>query len=426
MNQETDSFVDEIDLRQYLQVLLDHWPWIVVATIVGAAIAGVLSFFIISPTYEATALIAITPPKYLMEFSPEFRAVAQERLQTEIYGTYPEFAKSDELLQEVSTALAKQTGDEPSGLGSLRGQMSVQASKEVGLISLTISGRDPERVAALVNLWAELYVEMLNRLYGDQEDDYDFFAGQLKLALDDLQAAQQALAEFKARDLSALLSSELAAQIDALDELLAAKNAIEGQEQTIDSWRQQLSSESRDRTVSRADELTTLLMQLEAFGVIKEGVQPQFQVSLEQIAEEWSVAEQIAYLNSLEDFLQHRSEEIDVEVAERQPEILGLQQDLQAAKNEEDRLSQEIKIARSLSESLALKAEEARIASESQVGIAQVASKAAVPRNPVAPRKLFNMAIGAALGLMVGLALAVLLELVAGSQKTTGDSGSDD
>jgi succinoglycan biosynthesis transport protein ExoP len=426
MTQETEPFSDEIDLGQYLQIFLNRWPWLAMAAIVGAVTAGILSFFVISPTYEATALVAITPPKYLMEFSPEFRAVAQERLQTEIYGTYPEFAKSDELLQEVSTAVAEQIGTMPPDIGSMRSQMSVQASREVGLISLSVKGSSPERATALVNVWAELYVQLLNRLYGGQEDDYDFFASQLKLALDDLEAAQQALAEFKARDPSALLSSELAAQIEALDDFLAAQNSIEQQQQTIESWRQQLSSEPSGRTASQADVLTTLLMQLEAFGVIKEAVQPQLQIALEQIADEWNVEELIAYLNDLEEFLQSRSAEIDVQVAARQPEILGLQQELQAAQNEEERLSQEVNIARSLHESLALKAEEARITSESQVGIAQVASQAAIPHNPVAPRKLLNIAMGAVLGLIGGLALVLLLQSGVGPENTAKDSGLDD
>jgi uncharacterized protein involved in exopolysaccharide biosynthesis len=426
MTQDTMSFVDEIDLRKYLQVLLDHWPWIVVAMIVGAITAAIVSFFVISPTYEATALVAITPPKYLMEFTPEFRAVAQERLQTEVYGTYPEFAKSDELLQEISTELVEQTGADAPGLGRLRGQMFVQASKEVGLISLSVRASDPDRAASIVNIWAELYVQLLNRLYGGQEDDYDFFATQLKLAQDDLNLAQEALAEFKARDPSALLSSELAAHVDALDAYLGSKNSMEVQKQTIESWRQQLASQPDSGTVSRADELTSLFMQLQAFDFMQRGSQPQFQIALEQIAEGWKVADQLAFLDSLEDFLQSRFAEIDVQMAELQPEVLRLQQELQAAANEEERLNQEVKIARSLSESLALKAEEARIASESQVGIAQLASKAAVPQNPIAPRKLLNTAIGAALGLIVGLALVVVLEFAAGPRETTGDSGSDD
>ena len=426
MTQETEPFADEIDLRQYLQVILNHWPLIVIATLVGAAIAGALSFFVISPNYEATALVAITPPKYLMQFSPEFQAVAQERLQTEIYGTYPELVESDELLQQVADSLAEALGTTPPALERLRNQLSVRASKGVGLIYLSAKDSDPEKAAGIANILAELYVRMLNRLYGSEEDDYDFFASQLQQASDDLEAAQQALADFKARDPSALLSNELAAQINALNDYLAKQNSIEQQQQTIGAWHQQLSPEPSGKAASRADELTTFLMQLEAFGVLKEAVQPQFQVSLEQIVDEWSVSEQIAYLNDLEGFLQSRSAEIDLRVADLQPEILRLQQELQAAKNEDERLSQEVKIAKSLRESLALKAEEARITSESKVGIAQLASKASVPQDPVAPRKLFNTAVGAALGLMVGLALAVLLELGAAYRQTAGDSGSDE
>jgi succinoglycan biosynthesis transport protein ExoP len=426
MTPETEPFADEIDLREYLQVILNHWSWIVLATIVGAAIAGALSFFVISPTYEATALVAITPPKYLMQFSPEFQALAQERLQTEIYGTYPELVRSDELLQQVIDSLTEDLGTTSLSLESLRNKISVRASKGVGLIYLSVKDNDPEKAASLANTLAELYVQTLNGLYSNPETEYEFFATQLVEAKSDLETAQEALAAFKARDPSALLSSELKAQIDALNDLLAAKNSIQMQEQTIESWRQQLSLESNGSTVSRADELTAFLMQLEAFGVMKESVQPQFQVSLEQIAEEWSVAEQIAYLNSLKEFLRSRAAEIDIRVAELQPEILRLQQDLQAATNEEERLSQEVTIASSVHESLALKAEEARITSESQAGIAQLASKAAVPKNPVAPRKLLNVAMGAALGLIAGLALAVLLELLRVSHQSTGDRGSDD
>ena len=45
--------------------------------------------------------MAITPPRYLMQFSPEFRTIEQERIQTLIYGSLPELARSDELVQQV-------------------------------------------------------------------------------------------------------------------------------------------------------------------------------------------------------------------------------------------------------------------------------------------------------------------------------------
>lgn len=406
---ETGLLDDEIDLLQYLQIFLNHWRWIVLVTFVAAVVAAGISQFILAPTYEATALVTITTPKYLMEFSPEFRAVAQDRLETEISKTYPELAKSDELLEQVAGAL-EQTSNSQNTLN--KSKMSVQASKSVGIIRLTVQDEKPALAATIVNIWAEHYVRMLNRLYGSEEGEYSFFADQLVLAGTDLDAAQEALAEFKARDRAQLLSSELDAKVAALDGYLATGNTIAVLEQEIDGWRAQLATRPGDQEVSPADELTAFLMQMEAFGVFREDAQPQFQILIEEVAKEQTVIEQIAFLDRLGSLLETRAAEIAIQVEELEPNILSLQYELQQARNEQDRLTRDLTISRSLYESLSLKTEEARIASESLTGVSRLASRASIPKNPVGPRKMINTAIGAGLGLAAGLLFAVLLELL--------------
>jgi uncharacterized protein involved in exopolysaccharide biosynthesis len=423
-SRESNLFDDEIDLLQYLRILLDHWHWIVLTTLVAAAVAAGISQFILAPTYEATALVTITSPKYLMEFSPEFRAVAQERLETEISKTYPELAKSDELLEQVAGVLDQ----ESNGQGAVsKGRMSVQASKNVGIIRLTVQDEKPTLATTIVNIWAEHYVRMLNQLYGGEEGEYSFFAEQLALAGTDLETAQEALAEFKARDRAQLVSSELDAKIAALDGYLATGNTIAVLEQEIDGWRAQLATRPGDQDVSPADELTAFLMQMEAFGVFREDAQPQFQILLEKVARGQTIAEQIAFLDQLESLLQTRAAEIAIQVEELEPNILSLQYELQQARNEQDRLNRDVNIARSLYESLSLKTEEARIASESLQGVSRLASRASIPDNPVGPRKLVNTATGAGLGLAAGLLLAVLLELLSKTRSTAEtDSPADE
>lgn len=420
-NREPDVYDSEIDLRSYAQMFLRHWPWILVTVIVATAVAAVLSYYVLSPTYEATSLVAVTSPKYLMQFSPEFRALAQERLETEIYQTYPELAKSDELYAQVREELVTSAGIDPTQLDDLRKKMSVQASKNVGLIYLRVRDSDPELTATAVNTWAALYVRMLNKLYASEEGEYGFFVEQLSQAQSDLDRAQEALAEFRARDPTVLLSEELGALTGALARYLAMKNSLAILDQGIEDWREQLARQAGSQLVSPADELTHLLMQLEAFGIIQEGVQPQFQISLEQAAQARTVEEQIALLDSLQRLLQARLAEIDTQVSNIQPEMLRVQQELQQAENEQVQLSQQVGIASTLRESLSLKAEEARITSESQGGISRLASRASVPENPTGPRKLMNIAVGAVLGLVVGMALVVVLEVFRASR--TGSKG---
>lgn len=412
MDRHADPFADEIDLREYLQMFLRRWPWIVAPMLVAAIVAASISFFVLTPAYEATALVAITPPKYLMQFSPEFRVVEQERLQSQIYGSLPELAKSDGIVQQVLDALNTSSRDDSLTLSSLKDKMSVEASHGLGLIYLRIQDTSPSLAAQIANTWADLYVTTLNRLYGNEGPESTFFAEQLILAGDDLMAAQAALVEFKARDLSELLSSQLRATNNALDTYLAQQNQIEIQLQKIDGWVEDLSAQSDDRTLSEADGLTLLFMQLDAFEAGSTADHLQFQISLDQLETGRSVADQVAILENLRSLLEARGADISSRVTEIEPELLRLQGALQEAENEQARLSQELKLAESLYESLALKAEEARIAAESQVGVASLASQAAIPESPVGPRKLINTAMGAALGFAVGLALVVLLELV--------------
>jgi len=423
---EISLFDDEIDLRPYVDLLVRRWYWIVLTTAVAAAVAALVSFFVLAPTYEATAVVAITPPKYLMQFSQQFEPLAQERLQTSIYASYPELAQTDELIQQVAEALATMTGRPAPDLERLRNQMSVKASKDVGVIRLQVRDSDPHLAASLANAWADLYVKMLGRLYGGEGEEYSFFAEQLSLAQHNLDAAQQALAEFKARDPAAMLSSELTAKIKAVDDYLAAKNSIEVLQGQIAGWRAQLAAQPASRTLSPADELTSLLLQLRAYNLLEQDTQPLLQISLDQAVQGRTVAGQIAFLDDLQNLLSARLTEIEAQMAALQPQILKVQQELQAATNEGDRLTQEVRIASSLYDSLARKTEEARIASESPGGAGRLASRAAVPSKPVGPRKLVNTVLGAGLGLAVGLAVALLLELTGGQRTKAGDGRSDD
>jgi succinoglycan biosynthesis transport protein ExoP len=409
---QTDWLGDEIDLREYVQMFLRRWPWIVVPTLIAALVAAGISFFVLSPVYQATALVAVTPPKYLMQFSPEFRTVEQERIQTLIYSTLPELARSDELVQQVLDSLQGGGDQSTMTLASLRDQMEVEGSKDLGLIYLRVQDTNRGRAAEIANIWTDLYVQALNDLYGTQGTDYEFFVDQLDQAKGDVLTAQGALAEFKARDPSTLLSSELAAQTSALNDYLVWQNKIEVRLQEVDGWLAQLAALPTSDTVPPSDEVAAFLMQLEVLDLGQGGGQSQLQIPLEQLAEGRTVAAQIAFLQSLRSMLEAHLAVIDTKAAEIEPEILRLQEGIQEANNERDRLDQDLKLARSLQESLALKAEEARISLESQEGVARSASSAAVPENPIGPRKLVNTALGAALGLAVGLALVVLLELV--------------
>ena len=81
---------EEIDLRAYVLVLLKYWKWIIGTTGAAAVVALVVSF-LLPPTYEATALVAIKAPQYVMQFDPRFEVPSQ--LPQPAYKAYPDLAE---------------------------------------------------------------------------------------------------------------------------------------------------------------------------------------------------------------------------------------------------------------------------------------------------------------------------------------------
>lgn len=65
--------------------------------------------------------------------------------------------------------------------------------------------------------------------------------------------------------------------------------------------------------------------------------------------------------------------------------------------------------------------EETRIAEAMQTADVQVIDAATVPVNPVKPRVKLNIAIGAVLGIFLGVGLAFLLEFIDNTIKTKED-----
>ncbi|MFN2245922.1 MAG: Wzz/FepE/Etk N-terminal domain-containing protein, partial [Candidatus Promineifilaceae bacterium] len=59
----------EIDLRPYIEAVLNKWYWVVGAGVVFALI-GVGIGLLRTQTFEATALVAITEPSQRVQFDP--------------------------------------------------------------------------------------------------------------------------------------------------------------------------------------------------------------------------------------------------------------------------------------------------------------------------------------------------------------------
>lgn len=173
---------EETTLRDYFDVLIRRWKWVLAMPIL-AMLAAALVSLAMPPTYEATAILALAPatlsiptanqvpPYYLLVDSPRQLPTAY----TPAY--YVAILKSAQVVDTVAPRVPVTIA--PNG-------------SDKSLLEITARGDDPQKVAATANTWAQVGAERIQQILLPNEDA-------AATAQKKLDAADQALARF-ARD----------------------------------------------------------------------------------------------------------------------------------------------------------------------------------------------------------------------------------
>ena len=214
----------EVDLRPYIEALVRAWKWIA-GVALAAAVAGLILGFVLPPTYEVTALVAVTEPNQLLQFEAGFEAVAD--VVPRPLRAYPELAVSDSLLAAVREEVAPQLAEVPTQV-SFDNMLTAESGSDLSLIRLRVRYRDAAEAALIVNTWAALFVAQANDIYGGQNSlQLVNFESQLTAVSAELEAAEDALIAFQARNERQLVENELLARQQTQADYLAQRAAVE-------------------------------------------------------------------------------------------------------------------------------------------------------------------------------------------------------
>jgi uncharacterized protein involved in exopolysaccharide biosynthesis len=262
----------------------------------------------------------------------------------------------------------------------------------------------------VVNQWALLLVDLVDDLYGSEnETQVAYFEAQAEQALADLERSEQALIHFRAEDPSAILSNQLdlhkRTQVDYLNRQKRTRDLL----RDIAAFKSQLQDQPGDGNGSLADDLTHLLLQVRAYNSDSSSAL-QLQIDQSVVDGAPTRAEQIAVLDELMLTLQAQLEEWDQLLRELEPEIMLLQQRLAELNAKQDQLVRARNVNRDLYNTLTRKLEEVLVASQEPTGDARLASRATIPTDPVAPKKMRNTAIAAFLGFSLSVGVVLVLE----------------
>jgi len=388
----------EIDLRAYIGVLLKFKFWIVGLALVSAVVAFAISA-LISPIYEAKALIAIVAPRYALQFDERFAPLnAQPSFP---YKAYPSLALSDEVLTTLIDEMSDTLPPERRTLSGLRNALTAENGADPTMVELTVRDGDPNRAAALVNRWAALFMARANEVYGRSAQELTFYEAQLAETQAALTEAEQALIAFQAQNEAPIVSTQLDNKRAALNDYLSVARSLRLVVQDARSLQERLRTQDAATQTSLSDELSSLLLQVDALNQSRLPIQ--LQISGQQGLGSKTVGEQIAFLESLIAVLENKQKVLEQEATILEPDILALQEKLERIQIDHDRLERTKAVARETYIVLARKVSESRIASQNALSSARLVSRASVNEKPVAPRKLLNTAIAGALGLMMGV-----------------------
>ncbi|MEW6231476.1 MAG: Wzz/FepE/Etk N-terminal domain-containing protein [Chloroflexota bacterium] len=173
---------DEIDLRDYVDVLVRRWKWVVGLTVLAALVAGVVSFMM-SPTYEATATLALTTlPSGQTALTTLPSAAAQLAV-----------LRSADVAVQTLQVFGKVAAEENAS--TLASKVWVASDpQDKSLFRVTAQADTPQKAAAIANAWAKAGIQEMNRKFVANASITK--EQQAQLALERLKQADEALANF--------------------------------------------------------------------------------------------------------------------------------------------------------------------------------------------------------------------------------------
>ncbi|MDK2925624.1 MAG: hypothetical protein PWQ41_1398, partial [Bacillota bacterium] len=213
---------EEISLREMIEVLLRGKVTITVITGVAVLVAGILSFFVLPPTYEATATVMVNqaPQQPAQEQgTPEFLATLT-RLPQMTIATYAAQVKNPVILKKVLEDL--KLGDQYS-IAQFAAKINVSTPKDTNLMEIKVQDKDPKLAADIANAVA---TELVNFVSNMNQQRVNLSARMLKnqIAAEDQTIAQGAeeLKNFlKEPDSVTELQADLEAKLKLLTDLKA-------------------------------------------------------------------------------------------------------------------------------------------------------------------------------------------------------------
>lgn len=223
VQEETDIYHDEINLRAYVQVIIKRKK-LIVGMFLIAVIAAVIVSLLLPKVYEASASIMVIPSRTRAALSATRGFLDPETTEK---GDYVEqkpaisvpahriLLKSNDVLERVMKKLASAGKlDKDLELDDLSEKLKIakkpKKGEETSIFRLMVEDNDPALARDIANIWADEYAQYsLELITGDVTKAGKFVEAQFELFKGNLVAAEQAVKDFDSKERLSLMEIQL-------------------------------------------------------------------------------------------------------------------------------------------------------------------------------------------------------------------------
>lgn len=311
---------------------------------------------------------------------------------------------------------------------TLTRNLTVTSGRDSNVMTVSLKGENPELTAALVNTLAAAYIDTNLELRTDPARRFSvWYEEQLGMLRQALRDARRALSRYQQEHGIVALDEQVDVETSRLRELASMLVAAQGeqlQDRIRDSQTRQAATYVPDNTAIQnlRSQLATAEAHLEDVSTRYGLNHPDYRKAVVEVnALRQSLQREMNIvargLRTTAEFSESRTAELEAQVAEQRARVLTLN----AQRDELELLRHEVDMAREAYNVAAGRASATRLESRLAETDVTVLNPAVVPVSPSSPNMRLNLVMAAALGLLLGGGLALLLEMAGRKVRSRSD-----
>jgi len=427
-------------IQQFLLILRARF-WVALLAFVVTVATTVVVSLLLPKQYTASAAVVIDVK------SPDqvTGMVLQGMMAPGYMATQVDIINSDRVAKAVVKLLNMDTNqiiqsrwqEATNGQGSLddwlahqmQQNLDVKPSRESNVITFNVTGIDPDFAAAVANGFTRAYMDVnLDLRLAPARQYAAFFEEQTKAARDKLEKAQQAMSTYQQQNGITSVDDRLDFEAAKLSETSSQLTGVQGQTTESQSKRQS----GQDDTLSEVmqspliNSLKADIVRLEAKLTESKGNlgnnHPQTQRSESELATLKAQLEQetrkiTSAIETTYRVGKHREQQLQGALASQKARVLALNKQ----RDELNVLRRDIESAQRSFEVVSQRAAQTNIESQANQTNIAVLTPAVAPSRPSKPKIMLNVLVSIFLGILLGVGLALMLELANRRVRSTED-----